>query len=95
MIKANELRIGNWINDAFPYDFVFQVNPDHIARAAEGIKIYRPIPMTPEILSKCHGTGPWWQWLLLEKPTTVKIEYLHQLQNLYFALTGEELLYTQ
>jgi hypothetical protein len=26
---------------------------------------------------------------------TIKIQYVHQLQNLYFALTGEELTYTQ
>ena len=71
-------------------------------------KYYRPIPLTPEILEKCgfrnydlikwdtdamliikNGDG----YLYLANQRHVNIFYLHQLQNLYFALTGEELTF--
>lgn len=50
-----------------------------------------PIPMSTEILEKCKGFGEWWIWLLLSKPSTIEVKYLHQFQNLYFSLTGQEL----
>ena len=65
-----------------------------------------PIPLTPEILEKCgfeklnSGNRRFNKivlmcesvsnYLLKDIPLT-PIRYLHQLQNLYFALTGEEL----
>lgn len=64
---------------------------------------YSGIPLTPEILDKCGlmggGMFPAIEYFTLESGslffegyyTTVDIKYLHQLQNLYFALTGEEL----
>jgi len=70
---------------------------------------FNPIPLTPEILEKCGFVSNPYQdryefgdihveycgfrdicWVN-GKP---HIEYLHQLQNLYFALTNEELNYT-
>jgi hypothetical protein len=66
---------------------------------------YNPIPITPEILVKA-GFGEnghffnirhleytlisnrmWYKTKIIDKP----LKYVHQLQNLYFALTGEEL----
>ena len=71
-------------------------------------KYYRPIHLTPEILEKCgfenwdknkysndvlcltiNGEG----FLYLANQRHVNIFYLHQLQNLYFSLTGEELTF--
>jgi hypothetical protein len=113
MIKANELRIGNWY-----FEF-------GMPRQATGLLIYKlesirirdkiaidisPIPLTPEILEKAgfREYGPFSPWLVLGSFAWVKnvgimyeidtesamldhIIHLHQLQNLYFALTGEEL----
>jgi len=120
MIAANELRIGNWVNDNMPFDNYFQIGElaDSTARPKGGnLRGYdelNPIPVTPEILLKAgfvekedwfykrnfflgyistdnhfqteyKMAGVEGDWKLLN------IKYLHQLQNLYFALTGQEL----
>lgn len=123
MIKATDLRIGNWVRLHDPRKerrtgtervwgrlllALEQNDPedDIITRNVE------PIPITPEILTKCglverYVKGEWswsqggkWQGFtegylkedgyhyLGDYPP---IHYLHQLQNLYFAITGEEL----
>lgn len=68
------------------------------------ITLFKPITLTEEWLVKFgfekisndwvnliflrkNGTG----WLYLSSPLHVNIFYVHQLQNLYFALTGDEL----
>ena len=134
-MKANELRIGNWIFDAGDEQKPFQI--EEIRKNGEGFKCYyivfrngsfkssidsdliEPIELTPEILEKCgfvkHG-------VLYIHPSTMnfemynraklegvyrwyagrnqkdyflgvsnEIKHMHQLQNIYFALTGEEL----
>lgn len=134
-MKANELRIGNWIegikmenpiriiNDSIAYNYYnerFEID-------AIDIKYYKPIPLTEEWLLRfgfkknepeiSDGYFNWWN---KEKSVSVDVEYVltdngvellyyyvlqdingcrpykhiiyvHQLQNLYFALTGEEL----
>ena len=69
--------------------------------------VHKPITLTEEILLKCgfvyddefglfslhpitlyKQDGIFWYGLLFDN---IEIKYLHQLQNLYFALTGEEL----
>ena len=65
---------------------------------------YNPIPLTPEILEKCkfgkvlfveRGTLLVYSRdgddYLMTLTTIKEVKYLHTLQNLYFALTGEEL----
>lgn len=66
-----------------------------------------PIPLTPEILEKCgvfqtvegyslNGVALIYknnEFSFWHNGTRIIIQYLHQLQNLYFALTGEELNY--
>jgi hypothetical protein len=64
---------------------------------------FHPIPLSPEILEKCgfkdeYGNGryyfdgfEYYNGKLWFRTAEIKIQYLHQLQNLYFALTGEEL----
>lgn len=107
-IKAEELRIGNWVlmygkpHQFQEYDFTWEE------------EAFAPIPLTPEILEKagfenersyfsnitrdfeiCYYDGE--AWLEREKGDQYSIisgfpiKYIHQLQNLYFALTGEEL----
>lgn len=56
IIIPNELRIGNWVNDAEPYEFYFQVNWTHIAKAAESGYQYRAIPLTFDWLERCGFT---------------------------------------
>ena len=114
MIKASELRIGNYIID--PKDGsekkvnIFQLGKSMIDDVNIG---YIPIPLTPEILEKCgfesKGHSTYWhinpdlsyvfkishvgngKWFSINATANKPIQYLHELQNLYFALTGEEL----
>lgn len=104
-MKAEELRIGNWvINGSGSYTTVDQM--DFEQWTFDNMK---PIPLTPEILGKCGFELFPWGWVKkssndfgirlqvhsfsyeVSGNNPVKIKYLHQLQNLYFALTGEEL----
>ena len=106
MIKANELRIGNWV-------FNIYNNPVKVTVIDDTVDWCKPIPLTPEILEKCGFDNDDNDFLKtiddrsslhinLEKKRTLiesydgivklkNINYLHQLQNLVFALTGEEL----
>lgn len=120
MIKANELRIGNWLlykGQYVKYDGSYSgimgvrnalliINGNTLIERE--LKECSTIELTPDILIKCgfvrsdrtgftfyallplvyntnHG---WW---LYNKKMGIPPKYLHQLQNLYFALTGEEL----
>ncbi len=114
MIKANELRIGNYYDQ---FGNIHQVNGhiiSELGKAPIGQLWCKPIPLTEEILLKC-GFVEKKKWFYKEKfllgyMTTdenlqaewkfggvegtwnlLNIKYVHQLQNLYFALTGEEL----
>ena len=117
MIKANELRIGNYLHD-FHGQLIVEVTWDIIKDLQQNIKFHppKPIPLTPEILEKAgfkkdenkanvfsNGNellievtekgfqsvieSDWPELIDIGNP----IHYLHQLQNLYFALTGTEL----
>ncbi len=105
-MRSNELRIGNLIqkNGKIHYTNIFTLR-DIKNLSIDDTDIFEPIPLTEEILLKCgfekvagfysskdeilELTCDFIVW----KPNTKKLEikYLHQLQNLYFALTGEEL----
>ena len=122
MIKPNELRIGNYVEDRFDIknikvsqieldDFVAMSNYKNCRHP----NYYHPIPLTAEWLERCGFVKDRSGWHL---PNTqfsltdnlfpcwldrmlwpgglpdfhhVQISSLHQLQNLYFALAGEEL----
>ncbi len=108
-MRANELRIGNWVY----YKGYGQVNFHSLdVLFIKHAKDFNPIPLTPEILEAC---GFIWDsdddgntlaesyvlnnfvWsvglkeLYYNNEPVPHIEYLHQLQNLYFALIGTEL----
>lgn len=111
MIKASELRIGNYICcDSGFYNkptkvtgmFIRQIDSLNNSEADN----YSPIPLTPEILEKCgllegnkfrsieyfnirdeNGYSLYFD----DSYLCVDIKYLHQLQNLYYSLCGEEL----
>ena len=118
-MKANEIRVGNWLNDPRQYDPKFFPKTDNgyfkaTARDIQYADEFEPIKLTEEILLKCgfYKTGITELYLLTdtiniswfeEDPTVIEInseniysyivncEFLHQLQNLYFALKCQEL----
>ena len=103
-MEANEVRLGNrLILSDGSNEFPITVEPHDFQQMLDGDRLYEPIPLTPEILEKCGLNSP--LAVLSHNRDFVitgteydyngvyigKIEYLHQLQNLYFALTGQEL----
>lgn len=131
MIKANELRIGNFLKDQQSGEILIvdELTATGIATIVLDRSKYPlkegwqavPIPLTPEELEKCgfenklsiagFPTGLYQKNgldigysgddIVLDQYSArfkseglfVKVKYLHQLQNLYYALTGEELEY--
>lgn len=118
-MKANELRIGNWVfRTELSKTFHSKISAYTLSCAGHDgiIDFLSPIPLTPEILEKAgfvkdsgidvYKNGRLRVWVgargkflcyLIEENTTTghyipnSFVALHQLQNLYFALTGEEL----
>jgi hypothetical protein len=94
-LKASDLRLGNWVQD--PLGNYFRVtilgdekNPNYIYGEANGAmaqNMFEGIPLTPELLEKCHLSVE----AYLSMQALAELKYLHQLQNLYFALMGLEL----
>lgn len=95
-MMANELRIGNWVMGNEP----FQINGIQIAlqesRQKGGFNTgWQPIPLTEEWVvrfgfKQSNLVGG----IYTDANLDVKVhlpKYVHQLQNLYFALTGQEL----
>lgn len=117
MIKANELRLGNWLIDKDGKLFkVTSIDDGSCDGWINGVSEFRilahlnPIPLTPEILEKCgfftpNGYNESVKYkrnvmldlhrgkILLRDNRLIELTTLHQLQNLHFALTGEELIY--
>ena len=121
-MKANEVRVGNWVSILGLWDRQIETI-DFASSYIEGTdykyKQLKPIPLTEEWLEKfgfekigkfqySHDEfmnlkiedGNWAEPCLdvsiinatLHEPAYITcITYAHQLQNLYFALTGEEL----
>jgi len=100
MINTTELRLNNWCYLAWePFRFTVEAY-------SYRNELLDPIPLTEEILLKArfmsHKEGVFIIWKRLSlnligttfhysRDKRVKIQYVHQLQNLYFVLTGAEL----
>ncbi len=105
-MKATELRIGNIVNYC---NSVKQLDAELFLQLLKYTTPFEPITLTEEWLLKFgfvdRGLGDFrrsWLHLIRNSSTSfetncffVKIKYIHQLQNLYFALTGEELTINQ
>jgi hypothetical protein len=117
MIKAEEVRIGNWVQyEGGPnmimgimstYDldtqYRVEINPPDCFDVF--IQQLYPLPLTEEWLERfgynvddtMYDMGFEFmedgsvEFYYGNDPSTAKLKYVHQLQNLYFALTGEEL----
>lgn len=117
-MKANELRIGNWVEIIQPKNGIYTtVEQSTFSTNIE--KSFKPIPITEEWLLKFgfefyetekannYKIGKHWRFTFvtegknkgsmyvrfiniswMDSPTLC---HVHQLQNLYFALMGEEL----
>ena len=104
-MKANELRIGNWVSNG---EIEFQITSKDIYH--RDVRVYgsfiKGIPITPEWLERVGFVSKPNNLFILGKielryyrgrsdvlvrGINVSYKYVHQLQNLYFALTGEEL----
>ena len=117
-MKANELRIGNWVhfeNESSAGNF--QADVDTIYDVDRKLALLSPIPLTEEwlvkfgfvkdgkydYLLKRDGFEIWNscdfhtdngdKFLFIGNMPDLEMRFIHvhQLQNLYFALTGEEL----
>jgi hypothetical protein len=105
-MKANELRLGNWvINKRGEYymvsfiDSQIDVTPIPLTRELLTKAGFKTSLSNPNIwLLRIGDTnlmlrdGEAWTYA---GPISLQIKYVHQLQNLHFALTGEELEFKQ
>jgi hypothetical protein len=124
-MKANELRIGNWVSiTPHGQDDFIRIDYDEMEKLYTFATWDRinPIPLTEEWLVKfgfekithavrsysyhiCDKNERYWFFRISGQFGTItreitcvlsyEIKHVHQLQNLYFALTGEELESTQ
>lgn len=113
MLKSNELRIGNYVQEV---DGAKEVRVDSLAEgtiSGRPESQFEPIRLTEAILwhsgfergvdSTGLPSGPYRKGLceveiaaeyydaVFSQSNGTKLPHLHQLQNLYFALAGEEL----
>lgn len=118
MIKANELRIGNLVNNVYTvigisdFDVTIQYKDDYASEVCQAFNEIIPIPLTdewflklgfkkddygqyvrPEMFSgfQSNFNKPGYFLMAGDDKDEPKVEYVHQLQNLFFALTGKEL----
>jgi hypothetical protein len=122
-MKANELRIGNYVQSGRGIYTIGYISTDGIEAVLSEDKtliinnsiIFKPIPLTEQWLKDfgfrkvgyneeendvftIKDDEVWILWnghkFILDQYEN-EIKYVHQLQNLYFALTGEELKKTK
>ena len=101
-MKANELRIGNWVNEFMIPTQIDSRMLQKIESANERGKIIIDlsyIPLTPEVLEKC-GFETKSPVLAVNSDgdcfylSDTNIKYLHEFQDAYRIYSGKELTYT-
>ena len=102
-MEAKELRIGNYYDGVRGIEQL--TNAESLQEIESYPEKFKPIPLTEEWLLKFGFEFPQGEFCIKGKlkivvdcdpfievgKSGVELEYVHQLQNLYFALTGEEL----
>jgi hypothetical protein len=102
-MEAKDLRIGNFVVTNFKREKEV-TDIDHVSFIEDFMKLYDPIPLTEEWLLKfgfkidkqheCDFASIGVFTISFRDNffyDYTNLKYVHQLQNLYFALTGEEL----
>jgi hypothetical protein len=104
VILPNELRFGIYLQELTSND-VFQVEKDFFTLLELNLECSRPIPLTEEWLLKCKSNSIFNNGFEYKKTRTGRfeiyvgmslitvIEFVHELQNLNFALLGEDLVF--
>lgn len=100
-MRSNEFRIGNFYDHS---GRVKKVTPIVIEALFKSARLWcKPIPLTEEWLLKfgfikrykdCYEFGKLIlndKFVMMDIDIHLELRYVHQLQNLYFTLTGEEL----
>ena len=105
-MKAQEMRIGNWAMGNKPFKVTGNdISLAQLSEATQGNERWSSIPLTEEWLERLgfdsKGRRFGYQvcttslnaWIIDDGISVIGVEfdYVHQLQNLYFALTGVEL----
>jgi hypothetical protein len=104
-MKASELRIGNWFKEDILEQTFAQITAEQILDFYDDPldDFYKPIPLTEEWLFKfgferkydtCFQYKDFIlndKFIMMDIDITIQLKYVHELQNLYFALTREEL----
>ena len=95
-MKVQELRIGNLVRFDGNNVKIQSIDlggyiglSDIIVFEQVHIDDLKPIEVTKESLIRFKNDSG--DWFLGDEETDLQIKYIHQLQNLYFALTGKEL----
>lgn len=107
MINQRKFRIGNILTHKGELSNIGHLQSNFCGISINGIgelgfDQFEPIPLTEAILVKCgfneqaksdwgiwnNGDAIYFNW---GDENSLKIEYLHQLQNLHFLLMGKEL----
>ncbi len=106
MIQANELRLGNYYQWDGEGKFL-QISIEQLQKLLIGTTRIKPVPITEEWLLKLGFINDDAQryfkngiylilydegCTILHNQIHINYFYVHQLQNLYFAVTGEELI---
>jgi len=105
-MDAKELRIGNWIHSKATHQD-WQIELDSIELVLKSLDKVEPIPLTEEWMVNLGFDKKHWPVFFKNGVEFVSeqgimryythpnrwldIDYVHELQNLYFALTGKEL----
>ena len=96
-MEEKELRIGNYVNIEGE---IFKVDLQELYYNSS---LMTPVPLTEEWLIKfgfekayetCYQYKDFIlndKFIMMDIDITIQLKHVHQLQNLYFALTGEEL----
>lgn len=101
-MKATELRIGNWVQVKVGKHTWkdYKVKPSTIEQISLSEEEFRPIPLTEEWSVKFEYECLLEMLVHLKDKSKYPIDmgctdldgmFVHEYQNLYFALTGEEL----
>jgi hypothetical protein len=96
-MNANELRIGNWYCwNAGGKNYEYQVKQKDFKN--DNYRNFEPIPLTEDWLLRFDWKDGFSKGMLDRQGIEIgifghylDIKYVHQLQNIIFALTGDEL----